>query len=143
MTAHVSRLAGAILLENASRFFLIGNTKEPCDWLQSGFNQPTEIDPMKNAFIELKPVGNRRAEAALPSISMSPNGHSPEALAKVMASRFLIQRNGSVSERLWRVVTGESDEAELAPETKIDATWLVEMPDGVWQVVRDAVLKCL
>jgi hypothetical protein len=143
MTAQVSRLAGAILLENTGRFFLIGNTKEPCDWFQAGFGQPLEIDLMKNAFIELKPVGNERAEAAMPSISITPNGHSSEALAKVIANRFLIQRNGSVSERLWRVVTGESDEAEIAPETKIDATWLIEMPDRVWQVVRDAVLKCL
>jgi hypothetical protein len=48
----------------------------------------------------------------------------------------VIERNGSVSERLWRLVLGD------APAEVVDLRWLGQMPLQVWQVVRDTVLKC-
>ena len=60
----------------------------------------------------------------------------------MLAKRLLIQRNGSVSERLWRLVTGESDES-VAAVSETEATWLVQMPEAVWNIIRENVLKCL
>jgi hypothetical protein len=51
--ARVGRLAGAILAETEGRYFLIGNTKEPCDFRSEGFEQPAAIDALKQAYIRL------------------------------------------------------------------------------------------
>jgi hypothetical protein len=141
MTAHVTRLAGAILLEYAGQFYLIGNTKQPCDWQQAGFEPPVEIDAVKQAFLELSPthVVINKQQSLLVDPAISGN-----ELAQVLANRFLIRRNGSVSERLWRIVTGESDESSNAiEEQNKNITWLVTMPEQIWDIVRDAALKCL
>jgi hypothetical protein len=55
---------------------------------------------------------------------------------------MLIERNGSVSERLWRAVLGVDDAGD-APRGPVAARWLLEVPESVWRVVRDAVLRCL
>jgi len=67
-----------------------------------------------------------------------------EALARVLAERFIITRNGSVSERLWRLVIqcGRVDD-EDTPAGAVDARWLGAMPAPMWQIVRDAVLRCI
>lgn len=140
MTAKVTRFAGAILLETAAQFFLIGNTKEPCDWRAAGFDTPEEIDAVKCTFFRLSPY----REIYLPShcllIVSDQNG---EALAQILAGRFLIRRNGSVSERLWRIVTGETEEEPLSQMEPFDISWLISMPERVWDIVRDTALKCL
>jgi hypothetical protein len=67
-----------------------------------------------------------------------------EELASTLAHRFVIERNGSVSERLWRLVLHRGDtDAEDEPEGVVDARWLGEMPAPIWQVIRDSVLRCL
>jgi hypothetical protein len=140
MMTKISRLAGAILLERAGEYFLIGNTKEPCDWQKAGFAAPQEVDAVKQPFIPL--TANR--EIGIAPLHLTIASEAPAAeLAQVLANRFLIRRNGSVSERLWRVVTGESDETGPAAAQPIEATWLVTMPERIWDVVRDTVLKCL
>jgi hypothetical protein len=63
-------------------------------------------------------------------------------LADLVARRFVIERNGSVSERLWRLVLTPKDALDPPNDGTFDATWLVEMPEQVWEVVRNAVLKC-
>lgn len=141
MTARAARLAGAILLESAGEYFLIGNTKEPCDWPRAGFDPPVEIDAVRQPFLRLVPCG----EIAIvpPFLSIHFSDATTETLAQIVADRFLIRRNGSVSERLWRIITGESDESGTAAAQSIEAGWLVAMPDRIWQIVRDAALKCL
>lgn len=140
MTARVTRLAGAILLEDAGRFFLIGNTKEPCNWHEAGFHTPKEIDAAKQACLRLVPC----REISIPSPSLAiTSSESAEALAEILAHRFLIRRNGSVSERLWRIVTGETEEHGLLSTESIEASWLVSIPDRIWDIVRDTALKCL
>jgi hypothetical protein len=57
-------------------------------------------------------------------------------VAHIVANRFLIVRNASVSDRLWTLVIGDNTDSE------IEATWLLNMPESVWQVVRETVLKC-
>ena len=67
---------------------------------------------------------------------------SPEGLAELLANRLLIRRNNSVSERLWRIVTGEMDQEKEVMTEDADASWLIHMPDHIWNIVRDTVLKC-
>ena len=137
--ARVGRLAGAILAESRGEYFLVGNTKAPCDWGAAGFERPVEIDPGKRPFIRLARSGE--VELGSPVLRVELEG---EELATALAQRFVIERNGSVSERLWRLVVHRGDpDASDEPEGEIDARWLAEIPAPIWQVVRDAVLRCL
>jgi hypothetical protein len=61
--------------------------------------------------------------------------------ARAIGERLTVNRNGSVSERLWGLILGE-DEVEEPSGRAIPCAWLCEMPAGVWDVVREAVLKC-
>jgi hypothetical protein len=65
-----------------------------------------------------------------------------EALAERLAACFVIRRTGSVSERLWRLVTGADEGDDEPPPGVVDARWLGEMPLSVWRVVQDTVLRC-
>lgn len=140
MTARMTRLAGAILLEAGQSVFLIGNTKEPCNWAEAGFAAPEEIDAVRHPFIPLTPVCASQIEG--PCIRLE-CGATPAGLAELIAARFLIARNGSVSDRLWRLVTGQTDLPASLHNQDIDGTWLVGIPDAVWMIVRDAVLRCV
>lgn len=130
--ARVSRLAGAILVESAGAYFLVGNPKEPCDLAAAGLEPPAEpIDAMARPFVRLAQAAPVTLRAPVLELDLA-----GEAAAARLAAAFVIERNGSVSERLWRLVLGD------APEHVVDARWLGQLPLPVWQVVRDAVLKC-
>ena len=135
--ARVGRLAGALLAETEGRYFLVGNTKEPCDFRALGVEPPAEIDAQKRPFLPLL------AGASIPlgatSLAIELEG---EALAERLAACFVIRRTGSVSERLWRLVTGTDEGDDEPPTGVIDARWLGEMPIAVWRVVQDTVLRC-
>ncbi len=135
--ALVGRLAGAILAETEGQFFLVGNPKEPCDFVAVGFESPGVIDAMARPFIRLSPL--RSVQVSQPYVTMNVEG---EALARLLVDRFVIQRNGSVSDRLWRLVTDPKQENCAAPVGNIDARWLGEIPSEIWQIVRETVLKC-
>jgi hypothetical protein len=137
MTGRVSRLAGAILLEADGQQYLIGNTKEPCDWAASRFESPAQIDAVRQPWIRLEGEG----PGIQPALVFTSDAVDAPAIAQMLASRFLIRRNGSVSERLWRIVTGQDD--ETGSVNARDATWLLSMPDRIWEIVREAALKCL
>ena len=128
--ARVGRLAGAIVAETGGDHYLIGNPKQPCDWRAAGFEPPGELDARVRPAVRLVRCG--APLLAAPVLELDVEG---ETLARLLADRFVIARTGSVSERLWRLVTGEGD-GELA------AQWLIEVPDPIWQIVRDTVLKC-
>ena len=160
----VTRLAGAILAETNGEYYLVGELKEPCDFSQHGFEQPIESLSFPNAS-----VGNPDEDVNGPptktfggdSSGISPNNLSKykklkvtgdvlldeseflemetqgEQLAELLFKRFVILRNHSVSDRLWRVVTSQKN-----PDNKVDARWLEQMPDEVWEIVRESVLKC-
>jgi len=141
MTAYVGRLAGALFAQCHDSFFLIGNTKQPCNWQACGLAEPEEVDALKQSFIRLTPV--KPLEIPAPRLRIEVAGDRPaETLAQVMADRFLIERNGSVSDRLWRLILQEGDDPESLME-EADATWLVEMPPHVWKIVRESVLRCV
>jgi hypothetical protein len=136
-----ARLAGAILVETSADFFLVGNTKRPCDWASAGFERPPEIDALASPYRRL----NRSGPLVVPGpwLDLSPAVEG-EALARVVAARFLIERNGSVSDRLWRLVVRADPEGDDPPrDAVIDGRWLLEMPAAVWTIVREKVLTCL
>ena len=59
-----------------------------------------------------------------------------DALLRLLERRHVIERTGLVSERLWRVITHEqTGEA-------IDARWLGAVPEHVWEIVRESILRC-
>lgn len=136
--ARVGRLAGAILAETGSEFFLVGNTKEPCDFNAAGFESPGEIDALKRRYIRLVP--RRTIELAAPCLTLELEG---ETLAALLAERLLIERNGSVSERLWRLLMDPDGQEELPEGETVDAGWLAEIPAPIWGIVRDTVLRCV
>jgi hypothetical protein len=137
--ARVGRLAGAILLETGGEYFLVGNTKEPCDWAAAGFDSPAGVG--ESPYLRLV----RHADApavrlGLPCLALDLAG---EEAARRLVQRFVIARNGSVSERLWRLVIDPTGDVDDLPETEIDARWLGALPDPIWTVVRDTVLRCV
>lgn len=138
MMARVGRIAGALLAETGGEFFLVGNTKEPCDFDAAGFESPGEIDALERRYIRLAP--RRAIELAAPYLSLDLEG---EALAALLAERLLIERNASVSDRLWRLLIDPSGQEELPEDEAVDARWLAEIPAPIWGIVRDTVLRCL
>lgn len=138
MMARVGRLAGAILAETDGEFFLIGNTKEPCDFNAAGFESPGEIEALKRPYARLS--ARRPIEIPPPCLTLELEG---ETLAATLAERLVIERNGSVSERLWRLVMDPSGREELPEDEVVNARWLAEIPAPIWSIVRDTVLRCL
>jgi hypothetical protein len=139
--SRVGRLAGALLAETEGVWFMVGNLKRPCDFAAAGFERPAlEVDALARPHLRLLRAGPLAVPG--PWLDLSVEG---EALAATLAARLLIARNGSVSDRLWRLIVGGGDpEAPDPPaEAVVDARWLGEMPEPLWQIVREAVLKCL
>jgi hypothetical protein len=136
------RLAGAIVGvdgDGGDEHYLVGNTKQPCDWGAHGFEPPVEIDATKRPFVRLARAG----DVTLDGTCLALDGEG-ETLARTLADRFLVARNGSVSERLWRLVVGLGDpDAEPPADGVVDARWLGAMPPAIWNVVRDTVLRCV
>jgi len=137
----VRRLAGGILAETNGEYYLIGELKEPCDFALLGFEKPTESD--ENNRLPYRKLING-GDGFKPSQTFaSENDHylemetEGEALAQLLFKRFIIHRNNSISNRLWNVVTCDMDEGT------VDARWLEQMPDDVWDVIRDTILKCV
>lgn len=135
--ARVGRLAGAILAETEGQFFLVGNPKEPCDFAAAGFDPLGVIDALERPFVRLSPC--RSVQVPRPYLTMDVEG---EGLARLLVDRFVIQRNGSVSDRLWRLVTHPKGEDHAGLDGSIDARWLGRVPAEIWHIVRETVLKC-
>ncbi len=133
------RLAGAIVAETGAEHYLVGNTKEPCDFRAYGFEPPVEVDAKKRVFVRLARTGAAKLDGTFLEID-----REGEDLARTLAERFVIERNGSVSERLWRMVVCAGDpDADPPADPAVDARWLGAMPAGIWKVVRDSVLRCV
>ena len=135
--ATICRLAGALVAETGGRYFLVGNTKEPCDWRAAGFAAPAQIDAVARPYVALVNEGPVRVPGTRVRVEIE-----GEDVARLLAERLLIERNGSVSERLWRLVVDRGGEPS-AEGAVVDARWLGEMPAPVWGIVRDTVLRCL
>jgi len=131
--ARVGRLAGAILAESEGRYFLVGDLKEPCDFAAHGFEEPLDYQALNAKFIQLK--SKHPPSLNSPILLFNEEG---EQLANMLAHRFLIERNALVSERLWMLVVEYSRNENSTVHTQ----WLGAIPETVWQLVRETVLKC-
>ena len=133
--AELNRLAGAILLQVEDEFYLIGDTKEPCKFEERGFVAPQERDVVKTPYIKLETNGTDLVKDDDYTIFFQSN---QDDLPEQMVEKFMIFRNGSISERLWGLVTETSEkEAKV-----VNGQWLVETPVDVWEIVRDSLLRC-
>ena len=103
--ARIGRWMGAIVVELDGAQRLVGEPKEPCT-----FTPPVPL-----------------------SSPLAVDAADLDALAALVTARLTIARNGSVSERLWRLCTHDG---------AARAQWLVEVPAHVWELVRDTVLRC-
>jgi hypothetical protein len=140
---HVSRLGGALLLESDDDHFLVGDLKRPCDFAAAGFVPPAAaLEPLVRPFVPLARTAAPRTVVG-PWLDLGDHARG-EDLALLLAQRLVIARNGSVSERLWRLILSPDPEADEIPPASaiIDARWLVEMPGPLWQIVRDTILTC-
>jgi len=135
--ALIGRLAGALVAETGGHFYLVGNTKEPCDWKAAGFVAPAQVDAVVRPYIVLANGGAARVAGLRARVDVE-----GEPLARLLADRLLIRRNGSVSERLWRLIVSPGGEPPRE-DAEVDARWLGEVPGPVWEIVRDTVLRCL
>lgn len=139
--ARVGRLAGAILLHTEEAIFLVGQPKVPCDWREAGVEAPNEDELRTRGFARLARTAEPRDVPLGPThITMAVEG---ERAAELLASRLTIERSRSVSDRLWRlIVLGDRDEDDDDAPAVVDARWLGEVPQPIWQIVRDTVLRC-
>ena len=130
----VQRLAGGAIAETNGEYYLIGELKEPCDFKSLGFDAPPEShEDNRLPYRKLDVVSNVNLDSSH-YLQMETEG---EELAKLLFKRFIIHRNNSMSNRLWNVVTCDQEEGA------VDARWLEQMPDDVWDVVRDSILRCV
>ena len=118
--ARIGRWMGAIVVESGGAHWLVGNPKEPCAEVPDSL-----AAPYVRALAAPVPLTG--------ALDVDDGDGDGETLARAVAAKLVIQRNGSVSERLWRLVTGDGA-ARLQ--------WLVDVPATVWEIVRDTVLRC-
>lgn len=135
--SRVGRLGGALLAETNGEYYLVGNTKVPVNYEQYGFEKPALVDALVTPFLLLVKRGAPQLEA--PVLELDVEG---ETLAQLLAERLLIERNGSVSERLLRLLLNPAAPQETPTTPSVDVRWFGQMPKQVWDVVRDAVLRC-
>lgn len=134
-TSRVTRLAGGILVQTNGKYYLVGQLKEPCDFLKQGFESPSKtVLDGKKSYIPLKAIATVTSDEEIVLV-METQG---EALAELLFKRFVILRNHSVSDRLWRVVASGKDD-----KGHVDARWLEQMPDDAWEIIKESILKCL
>jgi hypothetical protein len=132
--AQVGRLVGAILAVTGDDIYLVGDCKEPCDFHRYGLEMPPDRDVLAQPYIRLERRDAFELEG--PQLSIQLEG---EALPQLLVDSFLIFRNGSVSERIWRLCLQYSPEPVNGV---IDADWLRHVPRGIWEIVRNSVLRC-
>jgi len=134
----VERLAGSFLVRGEGRFELVGQPKMPCDWSSVGFEKPTGIDAPGARRAEL--VCLREPELPGPRLIFD---RPFDVVANAIASRLVVARNGSASERLWSLVLDADDPDDLDASLVVDATWVIDMPERAFGLIRDNVLRCL
>lgn len=134
--AQVARWHGALVAHTEGRYFLIGNTEGPADFAEGGFEAPAEpVDARKRPYIELKAVAPVPLEPTVVRVDLE-----GMALVTLLVERLLVDPTGSVSDRLWNMLIGETGRAPDVPG-ELEANWFVQQPKRVWDVVRDKLLR--
>lgn len=136
--ARVGRIAGCLLVKSEGVYALIGYPKEPCAWEEHGFVPPSEMQHWEAPYCRLQTLEGIAPDLSEVFLEVELEG---EPLRDALMDRLLVARNGSVSERLWRLIVGADDEGNVAPGPR-KARYLTETPQAIWNVVKDAVLRC-
>jgi hypothetical protein len=141
VTTYVERLAGSFLVRSDTEFELVGQPKFPCDFASFGFARPLGIDEPNARRAVLVLTGEPQFRG--PRLCFT---HSVSDVASALERRLLVARNASASERLWAIAlrVEDADAVDDVPEDNvIDADWVIEAPDTIWEIVRSQVLRCL
>ena len=89
--ARVGRLAGAILAESRGDYYLVGQTKVPCDWAKAGFQPPGEIEAPRRPFVRLVRLASAgEVQLGSPYLTLSLEGND---LAAVLAARLIVEQS--------------------------------------------------
>lgn len=150
--AYLYRLSGAMILTDGERAYLVGNLKRPCDFVGKGFEDPGPIDDAPER--PWRPLTPTRAVCVEGEAVHLPR--CDDETAARLASRFLITRNASVSERIWGMVLDEgspviradgderltSVDNAVSNTPAIEGRWIVESPDFMFDSMREQVLRC-
>jgi hypothetical protein len=136
--ARVGRLAGSLLVATLGNYYLVGFPKEPCDFAARGFAPPPLPEAWPGHAVQLTPEPGAFIDLGSVVLSLECEG---TALVACLVERLIVQRNGSVSERLWRLIVGAADEGHVRPGIH-EARYLAELPTPLWNIVREAVLRC-
>ncbi len=132
------RLAGAILLDYEGECYLIGHTKHPCDFGSFGFEA---VDKDRDQAIKIERL-TRKSDSSIrweeSSVIFTLENVSCEDSLTKLSDIFLIRRNNMVSERIWGLLIEELDDHQEA----LSGQWIIESPGVIWDIVRDAVLRC-
>lgn len=129
------RLAGSILIKSKNQFYLLGNLKEPCNLNQYGFEQ-VDFDALQIPYLKLNIYDESKTIFFRDPIFILSNSElrDIEAILQNLSDKLLIKRNGSVSERLWNLLKNYQKDKNIS--------WIIDIPQEIWDIVRDNVLKC-
>jgi hypothetical protein len=137
------RYCGSIVLVGDAQAFVVGYPKIPGSFVEIGWENPAEIEAWTGFFQPLCMAAQGTINVATEPLSRLRFAYDGElaALAEIVVQRLIIARNGSVSERLWNLCLAAKVDrmAQGAPQ---DDTWLIAVPERIWQIVREDVLKC-
>jgi precorrin-3B C17-methyltransferase len=133
----IGRLGGALLVNIREKYFLVGEFKEPCLLNDHGFKEIEQKNETHVYNIELlDKIKNPEIEYSFISAELKEN------LLLDLSLKWIIKRNGSVSERLTGLIKDHSSSVIYKKKKYIDITWLAQMPTSVWGIVRENILKC-
>ncbi len=128
----IGRLAGAVLARSGERWFLVGEPKVPLDLAAHRLREVGRLRHGEHEIVELtRDETGARDPLALPFTMPL----EAEALARRLHDVFVITRNNSVSERLFRFLDG-------AQRGSPDLTWVALAPPEAIALIRDGLLRC-
>ena len=133
--AFLGRLGGAMLVQSANEYYLIGKPKQPVDFSEYGFEAPGEYENFTQLTVE---DAAKTADIKYDMLSSVSAGE----FALAIYQRFAIYRNSSISERLVSYVTSKSQRVAHNGGEFTDVRWLAAMPQESWEIIRDSLLKC-
>ena len=121
---------GVLWFEDKEDTFLIGDFKEPVSLEEHGLSIIEETGSVKKikGTSKVKPL-------------FLWEGKGIEAASDIY-KKLIIYRNDSVSMRLQDVLKESSERVDFNGGPIFDVRWLSNMPQNVWDCVRETKLKC-
>ncbi|MFZ8932473.1 MAG: precorrin-3B C(17)-methyltransferase [Bacteriovoracaceae bacterium] len=128
-------LEGALILNSKDKLFLIGEFKTPCNLDDWGLEV---LEVYKEGKIRELKKKDHYKEIEMNYLC---TGEGIE-LAFNLYEKMAIKRNNSISTRLRKLIEDKSQRVEVNNQEYFDIRWLCLNPVGVWEMIREEVLKC-